>query len=412
MSEDLLSDRSYRRQLRIFLEGICADLCRFRHVAEDGVLPESVRIRREVRVGPASFIDVLVAPPDAPVYALEIKFGYPPDVLLTHLTRKFGASVAETAPIQRLILLVRKSDYANWPDLEAAMRGQLRDDLILEVWEEADLIDMISKFFKVTINTITSRDLLAVRRAIDEAQWVYAFGDEDADRYLRDTLLWHFDFWNLRRLNRDKGLTPGEVLGPGTYKSIAIVMADLCSFSSYVRDTRDQELIRHSLTTYYDRARYAIHSAGGMLYQFVGDEVVGLFGMPDNVSGYPESALDCARALVDIGESVSNTWQRELDRIQDKRGLHIGIAVGDLNLMPLVPFSANYIGFVGDAMNMAARLMTEAEPSGIVVSNSFYHRLDRKVNKQFVELPSVDAKNVGRIRCWKYAPDNRSPTEC
>ena len=73
--------------------------------------------------------------------------------------------------------------------------------------------------------------------------------------------------------------------------------------------------------------------------------------------------------------------------------------------MPLLPFSANYIGFVGDAMNMSARLMNEAESGGIIVSNSFYQHLSYQGKKRFEGLPSVEAKNLGRIRCWKYRPD-------
>lgn len=408
MTDDPLGNRAYRRQLRIFLEEVCAELCRFRHVAEDGVAPESIKIHREVAAGPDSFVDIVVAPPDKPAYAMEVKFGYPLDVMANHLAKKFGEGVDATTGIERLVILVRVSDYADRTEMETAIRGSLRADLELEIWDEPDLLRLIAEHFRVEIDTITSNELLAVRRAIDEAKWRYAFGDADSDRYLADTLLWHFGFWNLRRFHNERGLAPHEVLASGNYKGIAIVMADLCSFSSYVRDTRDEELIRHSLTAFYSCARYAIHSAGGMLYQFVGDEVVGLFGIPDNAPGYPENALDCARALVDIGESVSNSWQRELDRVQDKSGVHIGISVGELNLMPLLPFSANYIGFVGDAMNMASRLMTEAEPGGIVVSNSFYQHLSYEAEKGFDELPSVEAKNLGLIKCWKHVGDRQA----
>jgi class 3 adenylate cyclase len=116
----------------------------------------------------------------------------------------------------------------------------------------------------------------------------------------------------------------------------------LCSFSTYVRDTHDGELIRNTLTSFYSKARYEVLNHGGMIYQFVGDEIIGIFGLPDAESKYVEHALDCARALVDIGNSVSHRWQLSLDRVQNSGGVHIGIALGDLNLLPLRPFSRRH----------------------------------------------------------------------
>ena len=59
-------------------------------------------------------------------------------------------------------------------------------------------------------------------------------------------------------------------------------------------------------------------------------------------------------------------------------------------------------------MNMASRLMNEAEPSEIVVSNSFYQHLSYEAGKGFEELPSVEAKNLGLIKCWKHFGDGQA----
>jgi class 3 adenylate cyclase len=155
------------------------------------------------------------------------------------------------------------------------------------------------------------------------------------------------------------------------------------------------------VTAFYSRSRHAVHECGGMLYQFVGDEVVGLFGFPDKKPGYITDAVDCAKALLDIGASTSESWERRIDRVQDKHGLHIGIAMGELNLLPLRPFARSHSGFIGDALNVTARLMVEAQPGEIVVSNSFYQALDEEVQAQFAENQPVIAKNVGTLRSWR-----------
>jgi class 3 adenylate cyclase len=82
--------------------------------------------------------------------------------------------------------------------------------------------------------------------------------------------------------------------------------------------------------------------------------------------------------------------------------VHLGIAMGDLNLMRLRAFSSRHYGFIGDAVNMAARLMAAAGPGEIVVSNRFYQALGDSAAARFAETPPIDAKNVGRIKAWKF----------
>jgi adenylate cyclase len=218
-------------------------------------------------------------------------------------------------------------------------------------------------------------------------------------------LLWHFSSWELGRLHRERDLAPADILKQSVYEDVVIVMADLCSFSSYVRDTRDPRQIRRRLSEFYSLARHAVLNAGGMLYQFVGDEVVALFGIYEPAPSAASKTLRCIRSLFNAGNAVSHAWQRNLDRLQPSRGVHIGIAAGHLNVLPLRPFSHSHIGFIGDGLNMAARLMMQAASSQVVVSNGFYSLLDTANQALFEEIEPIDAKNVGRIRAFRTTQD-------
>ena len=173
-------------------------------------------------------------------------------------------------------------------------------------------------------------------------------------------MLWHFGFWRLKQLRSAGRSSPRDILPPGPYKAVAVLLADLCSFSSYVRDTSDAEVVRESLTAFYSKARYQIINNGGMLYQFAGDEVIGLFGIPDHPDGFTDAVLDTARALCRIGESVTQHWQRRIDRVQSAAGLHVGVALGDLQIVSLRPFSRLHVGAIGDCINVASRLLALA----------------------------------------------------
>lgn len=384
-------------ELRLFLEEVMAGLCRYRHVVGDGTDPASVSIVREVRLPNGNgFADVRVTAPPRRPYFVEVKYGHAPDEIVRRLGHKFGHGGHDQAAA--LLVVVDDLDDAETERL----RGQLADavsDLEIEVWNEARLGSEIRSQLGVELASLKTADLQAIRDAILSAEWRSVFDGAPVD--LTQTLLWHFGPWTLKRL-RGAGFEPSSILKPGNYRGVSILMADLCGFSSYMRDSRDDEVVRRVLTAFYSHARHAVHEADGMLYQFVGDEVVALFGFPNPDPDASHKAIDCARRLLDIGYSISDHWQRRLDHVQASRGVHIGVARGDLNLVPLRAFSRYYIGFIGSALNMTARLMTSAGPGEVVVSNGLYQALDGR-GPRFDEIAPLEAKNIGTIKAWKLA---------
>jgi class 3 adenylate cyclase len=389
-------------ELRLFLEEICSNVCRFRHAGADRALPEAVAVDQEVFLGvPGAYADIRVDAPGSRPYFVEVKYGYSPEHILESLHRKYGPRVPLAAGHDRVVLVVDQAAHPNWPAIEAAVRGGLGHGLGLEVWDEVRLLELLDDLFGVRLGSLSADGLLDAREAIDRAKGAYAFGPARTDDALERSLLWHFGFWRLRNLRERGGLGKRDIIPPGTYRDVAVLFADICSFSSYVRDTLDESVIRASLTAFYAKARYQIINSGGLLYQFLGDGVIGLFGLPDRVPEFADAALHCAHALAEVGRSVANEWQRRIDRVQSAEGVHIGMAMGDLELMSLRPFGRAHMGAIGDCINMAARLCAVAGPSDVVVSNTFFQQLALPAQARFTELEPVDARNVGRIRAWK-----------
>jgi class 3 adenylate cyclase len=405
----MLQTRSPLGEYRLLLEELCCDLCRFEHVTRDGLAPEAVRIDREYWLGsPGAFADIRVAPSGQSPYFVEVKYGYTNERLVRHLTRKYAVPVSRNAAAaSKVVLVVDRRSRTDWEGLERELVSQLAHGLQLEIWDESRLLALLAERFNVSSPAMTTDDLLDVRQAIDRAKGFHAFGGSSFDEYehdpLKADLLWHFGFWRIQQLRNRGRSTPRDILPPGQYQAVAVLLADLCSFSAYVRDTSDAEIVRESLTAFYSKARYQIINNGGMLYQFAGDEVLGLFGIPDHPDGFTESVLDTARALCRIGESVSQQWQRRIDRVQTASGLHVGIAMGDLQIVSLRPFSRLHIGAIGDCINVASRLLTLAGPGEVVLSNAFHQQLDEHSQARCAEIEPVDGRNVGRIRAWKLA---------
>src|SRR5688572_8901146 len=188
-------------ELRLFLEEICCNLCRFGHVRQDSCGPERVRIDQEVFLGtPGAFADIRVQAPGIAPYFVEVKFGYTPDRVVRTLARKYGKDSKAQADAARVVLVYDAGRVANFDQIVAQIQTVLRPGLALEVWDERKLLDLIREQFGVQLDGICASDLLDVRDAVDRAQGAYAFGPDYQGTNLGSSLLWHLGYWRIRHL--------------------------------------------------------------------------------------------------------------------------------------------------------------------------------------------------------------------
>jgi len=392
----------FLRQLRLFLEEICCEICRFEVVGHHDLGAENVEISREVDLGvTGAFADVVVRAPGRAPFFVEVKYGYASDRMVEHFTRKYHQPSPTVPDADRVIIVVDRASRSDWSRLETRLRQVTRKELKLEFWDEDRLQELVAACFGLKLGAMTNDGLSDLRNSIDDLKWKWAFGERHVESPLKTSLLWHFGYSRLLQLHKVHKFAPEQILPPRRFRNAVVMLADLSSFSSFVRDTRDDEVMRNALTTFYSNSRYAVINSGGMMSQFVGDEVVALFGVPDVQDGYAKRALDCARSLLQIGSSVSNRWQREIDRIQPSGGVHIGMAMGDIQSVLYRPFCSSHVGIVGDAVNLAARLLAQASTHEIVVSNTYLQTLPDRDQSGFQEMEPLEAKNVGLIKAWK-----------
>lgn len=392
----------------LLMEDVCSDLVRFLHSRGDPTRFGAVLIDREWPLGHAgAFADLRVEPEGEKPYFLEVKYGYDGPSLRDHLQWKYGTLTADH-PVSRLVLVTDLTTRADWPALEAQLRASLPVHLSLEVWDERRLQGLIAEYFGQEIDTFSGPGLLTVRERIDQGKEQIAFGSTPPASYgegvLRHNLLWHFGTWRLAEL-RHAHLTVDlrQLVPPGNYEQVVVMMADLSGFSRYMRDTPDYAVVRQILTTFYAKARYQLINAGAMVAEFVGDQVIALFGIPDRRPGYVAAAARTAFRLLEVGASVSHGWQRRIDHVQTRRGVHISMAMGRVQLVSMRPMDHARLGPIGDCLDICSRLLPLADQNEIVITNVLRHTLQGS-GHEFAALPPFEARNIGTIQPWRLLP--------
>src|SRR5260370_17610576 len=91
-------------ELRLFLEELVCNVCRFVHVAEQGISPQDVRIRQEVSLGIANtFADILIRVRSSS-YFVEVDYGYSTARIIESIQRKYSKRLPLFEEICKLIL--------------------------------------------------------------------------------------------------------------------------------------------------------------------------------------------------------------------------------------------------------------------------------------------------------------------
>src|SRR5262249_53884250 len=115
MEKRVSGDDSYLVELRLLLEELCCDLCRYEHANQ---APEHIDIDREFFLGaPTAFADIRVAVPGEPSYFVEVKYGYKSDLLLRHLRRKYGQATPAIENASKVVLVIDREQRRDWAQL-------------------------------------------------------------------------------------------------------------------------------------------------------------------------------------------------------------------------------------------------------------------------------------------------------
>ena len=172
-------------------------------------------------------------------------------------------------------------------------------------------------------------------------------------------------------------------------RTVTVVFADLVD-STTLGERLDPELLHGVLTRYSERCAAALEHHGGRVEKFIGDAVVGVFGVPDL---HEDDALRAVRAAVDVRATVA-TLSNELEQ---ELGVRVGVNTGEV----FVAAGNRRQAFAtGDALNVAAKLEHAARGGEILLGEQTYRLVAHLVHAEPLDPLAVKGRSA-KVRAWR-----------
>jgi adenylate cyclase len=174
----------------------------------------------------------------------------------------------------------------------------------------------------------------------------------------------------------------------GRLQEVTMLFSDIRGFTT-MSDGRPPQEIVNTLNEYFEVMVDILFKYSGTLDKFVGDEIIGLFGAPISIDDAPFKAVACALAMLQGLEEFNRTRAAE-----NQAAIRIGIGINTGNVITGSIGSTRALQYtaIGDAMNVASRLVNVAGSGEIIVSEDTYRHVVGRVDATALQPVKVKGK--------------------
>jgi class 3 adenylate cyclase/tetratricopeptide (TPR) repeat protein len=156
----------------------------------------------------------------------------------------------------------------------------------------------------------------------------------------------------------------------------------------------DPEPLRALLAAYFNAVRGVIERHGGVVEKFIGDAVVGVFGVPQT---HEDDALRAVRAALEVQTALGKLNAETAVRGGAELVARIGVGSGNV----LGGDGTSDHGFLaGEPLNLAARLQHAAGPGEVYLSDETYRLVSDQVDVHEVG-PLTLAGFPSEVTAWR-----------
>jgi adenylate cyclase len=183
-----------------------------------------------------------------------------------------------------------------------------------------------------------------------------------------------------------------DVAGSGTYqlqlggrhKDIAVLFVDIRGFTTMSENLAPEEVV-DILNEYFGVITDAIFKNKGTLDKFIGDAAMAVFNSPFDLDDYVYRAVSTA---CDIAKASESLGEKLMERFGKKVSYGIGVNCGEAIIGNIGSnFRMDYTA-IGDTVNTASRLESNAKAGEILISEEVKKRLEgRLITEDVGEIP-------------------------
>ena len=177
----------------------------------------------------------------------------------------------------------------------------------------------------------------------------------------------------------------------GEKRDIAVLFVDIRGFTT-LSENLETEKVVDIINRYLNLTTNAIFANGGTLDKFIGDATMAVFNSPFDLDDYVFRAVKTAKDIVDGGAAIENEFMEKYGRsVAFGVGVNCGEAVvGNIGC----DFRMDYTA-IGDTVNTASRLESNAKRGQILISEAVYERVKDRITAEAIGEIPLKGKSKG-----------------
>lgn len=175
----------------------------------------------------------------------------------------------------------------------------------------------------------------------------------------------------------------------GTRRQITLLFVDIRGFTPLSEKLPPEEVVA-ILNQYFDKITRCIFENQGTIDKFMGDAVMALFNAPLLLEDHTFWALKAAKEIKEQGLELQ---RKVIDMSGVSLSFGIGINTGDAVVGNIGTMNRMEYTAIGDTVNLAARLESNAEPGQVLVSEAVYREVQGRIPLEYVGKITVKGKS-------------------
>jgi len=182
-----------------------------------------------------------------------------------------------------------------------------------------------------------------------------------------------------------------EIKLGGIEKEVTVLFVDIRGFTAF-SEANPPDKVVSMVNRYLALTSKSIQEQGGTLDKYIGDATMAVFNAPNDLPDHAKRAVQAAWAMKEGAVSLHDEILQDYGvDLQFGIGINTGIAVvGNMGS----DFRMDYTA-IGDTVNTAARLESNAEKGQVIMSDSTYQLVKDYVEVTDMGVLSVKNKKVG-----------------